>query len=538
MKISGFYARVSTSRQEKEETIDSQIAEIEQKAKVDENIIGENLRFIDEGWSGELLARPALDTLRDAIKNKQLEILYVYDLGRLSRTFLNQLILIEEIKNSGIELISLHDINAETQEQVLAQRVMGIFHDYERVKIAERMRRGKIFKAKAGKYMNLSAPYGYSYIPKTNDSEPRLLVNEEEAEVVRKIFHWIADKGFTIRGVIRKLHESKIYPRKKKRLVWSNSPICRMLRNEAYIGMAYYNKSIATVPENPKINGQYKRIRKSSRKRRPKEEWLPIQIPAILEEELFNRVQQQLLLNQKYNKRNRKAPYLLTGLIYCVCGRRRIGEGVREHRYYRCTDRISRFPLPRECTASGVNAFYLDDKLWEKVSKLLGNPALIKGEAEKWMERHKKLHNSSQTNKEKLHSILKKLKEEEKRYLKLYGAGLVNFEEVKDELKDIRGRKENIDIEIKRVHETQIEPVFDLTNVKNLTHKVTKVIQSLKLDEKRKLLQQLLESVTVGNSNKVLVKGYIPLERYAQNVKFWPISRNRGITERWKVDVV
>lgn len=164
MNIAALYARVSTAGQEKEQTIDSQIAEIVSKAKSDGAIIRDDLKFMDEGWSGELLARPALDELRDAVKNKAFQTLYIYDLGRLSRNFLNQLILKKELTEAGIQIISLHDINGENPESLLAQNVMGLFHDYERIKIAERFRRGKLYKAKSGILFGWLAPYGYKYI--------------------------------------------------------------------------------------------------------------------------------------------------------------------------------------------------------------------------------------------------------------------------------------------------------------------------------------------------------------------------------------
>ncbi len=123
--IAAFYARVSSDSQEKQETIASQIAEIKERIKRDGNMLDESNQFIDDGWSGELLDRPALDAMRDAMARKAFEILYVYDLGRLSRMYINQLLLIEEIKIIGIKLVSLHDINAETDEQEFGQRVMS-----------------------------------------------------------------------------------------------------------------------------------------------------------------------------------------------------------------------------------------------------------------------------------------------------------------------------------------------------------------------------------------------------------------------------
>jgi len=225
--ISALYARVSTGNQEKQETINSQIAEIKERIKKDGLMLGDNLTFFDDGWTGSVLARPELDKLRDAVKGKLFQVLYVYDLGRLSRDFLNQLILKKEIEEAGVKIISLHDINNESPESGLAQNVMGIFHDYERIKIAERFRRGKLYKAKQGILFGWTAPYGYRYVKgdkKTTFGSFEII--KEEAENVKMIFKWLVDEQMTIRQIILRLFEQKILPRKnKKRLLVNQYPI-------------------------------------------------------------------------------------------------------------------------------------------------------------------------------------------------------------------------------------------------------------------------------------------------------------------------
>lgn len=539
MKIAAYYARVSTNRQEKEETIESQIAELEERIKSDGSTLDEKNKFKDDGWSGELLERPALDQLRDAIKNKTFEVLYVYDLGRLSRNFLNQLILVEEIKSAEIELISLHDINAQTYEEVMAQRVMGVFHDYERVKIAERFRRGKIYKAQKGLMFNGSAAYGYEYIRKTNENEAHWIINEEEAENVRKIFHWVADERLTIRGVIKRLYELGITPKKKRRgAIWSNGPMCRLLRNEAYIGKAYYNKNYAVVPENPQNNDQYKRIKKSSRRQRPKNEWYLLPVPAILEDKLFYRVQEQLKLNWKFNKKNRKAKCLLPQKVSCICGRPRNIEGVREHRYYRCSDRIYRFPLPRQCNASGVNAFHLDDMVWIEVLKLFTNADLIREQASRWTDRQLKQVDNSQYDILSSEKLLKKLNEEEERYEKAYGAGVLTLEQLKERIGEVRLRKQAAQIEIRKTDEIKSKPVIDMAQIDNLPQRFSGMLQSFEFEEKQLFLRDVLGEVTVGDGSKVSVKGCIPLESEVQNNGLWTSGWDRRFTKRWKVDAV
>lgn len=107
MKIVALYARVSTNRQEKEATIESQIAEVEERIKEDGNILGENLRFTDNGWSGAMLARPSLDAMRDAASKKEFDVLYIWDRDRLARKFAYQEIILEELEELKIKLVDL-----------------------------------------------------------------------------------------------------------------------------------------------------------------------------------------------------------------------------------------------------------------------------------------------------------------------------------------------------------------------------------------------------------------------------------------------
>lgn len=523
-------ARVSSDRQKEEQTIDSQIAELENWAKENNCLVVE--RYFDDGWSGDILARPELDRLRDDAGKGVWEAIVWVDRDRLARRYAYQEIVLEELQERGAEVIFLHQAKAETPEDKILQGFQGLFAEYERVKIVERMRRGKLYKARMGKYMNLQAPYGYTYIPKTKDSDPSLEVNEEEAAVVRRIFHWIGDEGFTIRTVIKKLHELKIYPRKRKRDIWGNGPVSRLIRNESYIGQSHYNKSISIVPEHPKSIEKYKRIKKSSRRMRPKEDWVPLEIPAIVDKDLFYKVQDQLINNFKFSSRNRKAPFLLTSLVYCICGKRRTGEGVREHRYYRCCDRINRFPLPKECNASGVNAYHLDGMVWDQVSYLLLSPKSIKEQVDLWVKQHTESKKYANVDAEKLESTLKKLQEEEKRYLKVYGSGLITMDQFKSQIAAIREKRERIEMDLKKASEYSAKPVFDLNKVTDLTQKVSEVVKSLTLDERRMFLQKVLESVTVGDSNKVLIKGYIPLESEAQNARLWYANRDCGTPKR------
>ena len=149
MKKAAIYMRVSTAQQEEEQTIQSQEMELLARIKEDTDVLLlPECIYKDEGWSGAIIERPDLDRMRSDARDKKFDVLYSYDRGRVSRKFLHQEIILEELRECGVEYISLHDINGQTSEEVMMGSVMGIFHEYERVKITERMRLGKVRKVR------------------------------------------------------------------------------------------------------------------------------------------------------------------------------------------------------------------------------------------------------------------------------------------------------------------------------------------------------------------------------------------------------
>lgn len=539
MKIAALYCRVSTDRQEQEATIESQIDEVEARIRADGNYLKENLKFVDDGWSGELIVRPALDAMRDAASRREFEVLYVYDRGRLSRKFAYQELVLDELYDKSIEFVTLHDVNALTAEERVLQAMQGVFHEYERVKIAERMRRGKLYKVKNGILFGWQAPYGLKSV-KVNE-QTQFEIDEHEAEVVKMIFEMVGNQCFTVRQVIKRLHEQNIPPRRSKKGTWSTSTLSRLLRDETYIGVTYYNKKEGVIPLKPTKQDKYKKIKKSSRKVRPKDEWYPLQVPKIVPDVLFQKVQKQLEINNQFAMRNKKNEYLLSGLVYCSCGKKRSGEGNSKngHLYYRCTDRILRYPMPKECRAMGVNAPILDKLVLETVYKLLTDHRLIERQAERLSKIEVK-ESRNHTNADQLK--LKQLKDEGKRYLKVFGEGIITIEQYKEQIKELEAKKAIITAKVTSNSLTQSPEYILPSNIQELCDKISKILIGLTTREKEFVLRRVIEEVSTDGKTAT-IRGTLPIDKiesevYAKNVKFWSISRDSRVAKRGEVDVV
>ena len=526
------YTRVSTGRQENEKTIDSQKAEIDDKSKLDKRIVLPQYDFSDDGWPSTILARPGLDALRDEVKRGEIDTIYVYDLGRLSRVFYLQLFLLREFEEAGVNVISLHDVNPENPEEEFLRNIMGIFHDFERIKIAERFRRGKLYKAKNGMLINGQALYGYKYIKKTDSKPPKYLVNAKEAEAVKMIHNWFGNERVSIKGIVRKLYEKGILPRKNKSEFWSTGPLLRLLRCESYItGLIYYNKSEAVPTKNPRKEVKYKKIAKGSRRVRPREEWYKYEVTPILDDwELFNKVQKILDNNRRHGPRKKGYDYLLSGLVYCECGYRRAGNGKNNgHNYYRCTERVLKSPLPHECKSPALNAQVLDKVFCNELGAYLTDPTNINKIAEDYLKAQA-IDESEDRERQKLHESITKLKEEEARYIKAYGEAEIDFEQFKEMKRGVNKRIKALEDDLIRLNEQVKDINIDNVELKEFCQEVKEVLGSLNYPTKSLLIQDLIDKIVLkGYKNEVDVYGYLSVAHL--NMGYGTTNRNRWVTK-------
>lgn len=384
------YARVSSERQAEENTIKSQLGALRERVAADELDLPEELVFVDEGYSGSTVVRPALERPRDVVAAEAVDLLYVHSPDRLARKYAYQVLLIEEFMSGGVEVVFLNRELGKTPEDELLLQVQGMMAEYERAKMMERTRRGKRHAAAWGSVNVLSgAPYGYRYVAKhEGGGQARYEIVPDQARVVRKIFEWVGRDRLSIGEVRRRLTQAG-EPTRKEKTVWDRSAIWGMLKNPAYAGEAAFGKT-RSGPLRPKLRAQRGRPlqprRAYSHYDVPSEEWISIPVPAIVNPELFRAVQEQLQENKRHARgRHRGTKYLLQGLLVCQsCGYAYYGKAIshsarkgnpREYAYYRClgTDAY-RFGGERVCSNKQVRTDLLDLAVWQEVRKLLEHP--------------------------------------------------------------------------------------------------------------------------------------------------------------------
>ena len=398
MRSAAIYARVSSARQAKDETIGSQLAALREHAGKSRLDVPQEWVFADEGHSGATLVRPALEALRDLAAQGCLDVVLVYSPDRLARKFAYQALLIEELARCGTRVEFVKGPRGDSPEDQLLVQFQGMFAEYEKAQLMERYRRGKAWRAKSGSVNVLSgAPFGYRYVRKTPECGARYEVVPHEAALVTEMFRRYADDGAAIADLRRWLTDQGVRTRTGKER-WDRSVIWGMLRNPAYAGTAVFGKTQA-VHEPAGLNRTARLAGRTVPRQvrvedRPREEWTGIPVPALVDEDTFDRVQQRLAGNKRFAARNTRVPSLLQGLAACAsCGygyyrTSTTTSAGKKIYYYRCLGSDDyRYQGGRVCANKPVRAGYVDAVVWNHVTGLLADPALIRTEIGKRLER-------------------------------------------------------------------------------------------------------------------------------------------------------
>ncbi|MCD6317882.1 recombinase family protein [Candidatus Aerophobetes bacterium] len=511
-KRAAIYARVSTSEQEKRQTVQIQLERLTKTIEERGWELVEN--YVDDGYSGELLERPALDLLLDEIEKKHIEVVLVTEPDRLARDFVAQKFLEKQINEKGavVEFLSLSPPKSEDEQ--LGLDILGLVSWWERRKIRARTLRGKIKKAKEGHIVGGKAPYGYRYVGRTREKPGYYEILEEEAYWVRKIFHLYIFEGLSMEAIARYLTEKKV-PTKSGNTVWRTSTIHSILTNRTYAGVAYYNKHHSIPPKDAGKTGHYRRLKNTSREIRPKEEWIPIKVPAIVDHEIWEEAQKKIKENTRTSPRNTRHPYLLRGKLVCgLCGLPLYGTPSGKRLFYYCSNRHRNSPLPKTCPAKPIDASILDCTVWESLSKALSHPdTLIAG----LKKLQKTEANACDLRKQRLEEIerrLKKLEKAEQRAAELYTYDeKMTLQDYKKHVEKIRSEKERLKKEGEEIQK-QMKMTNTLEEIEAqiglLYNDITSKIETLSFDEKRKIVDLLVDKVVV-TGNKVVIEGNIPL---------------------------
>ena len=504
------YARVSSDQQAQEQTIESQVAALRERVASDGLALEEELCFLDDGVSGSTLMRPALERLRDVAYAGAIQKLYVHSPDRLARRYAYQVLLVDELKKYGVEIVFLNRAIGVSPEEDLLLQMQGMFAEYERAKIMERSRRGKRHAARRGSVNVLSAaPYGYHYVSKRDGGgEAAYEIHDEQAAVVKQVFEWVGRDRISIGEVSRRL-KAKAIPTATGKSSWDRGSIWGMLKNPAYQGSAAFGKT-RTGPRRPKLRtqrGDPKVPRRScSTYDTESSEQIVIPVSAIVSEELFQAVQEQLTENRlRGRERKRGACYLLQGLLECECcgyayyGKkisRCSAKGKVPYAYYRCvgTDAY-RFGGQRVCENKQVRTDKLDEAVWNDACELLRQPTLLRKEYERRLAAP-----GSSDGEQSLTKQIGHAQRTVNRLIDAYADGVVDRAEFEPRLERARKRLSDLQTKLDAIQsQTREQAVLReaLACLDSFSETMTNNLDQADWNTRREILRTLIERVVI-----------------------------------------
>ena len=393
------YARVSTEMQEKEQTIQSQLSAITAYAEAHQLQSTPALTYLDEGYSGSHLERPALDALRDHAREGRFDAVVLLCPDRLARKYAYQVLLIEELKRAGVAIHFCERPITDSPDDQLLLQIQGAIAEYERTKILERARRGRLHRARTGEITPAAPPYGYRRVPKRSGGDGQIRIHEEEAAMVRQIFAWYAEDGVSLYQLLLRLNASA-WKTRAGRTAWGATTVLRMLRCEWYVGRAFYNRTKSTLNPRPAVELPSKPLARYAVVERPRSDWILVAVPPLIDASLYQRVQERLIDNRRFARRRQKRDglFLLKGLLKCgICGHAFVGESRVEQRraggdytyaYYLCSMRLA--PLPdavrTRCVNERLHVEGVNAAVWTAIRDLLLDADAVARELGAWVE--------------------------------------------------------------------------------------------------------------------------------------------------------
>lgn len=500
------YARVSTSSQEKADTIESQVELLQAYTQAQGyDVLPEHI-FLDNGVSGSRLDRPELDRLRDCVQMGDVDAVVVLSPDRFARSYAHQWLLLEEFKKYHCQVMFVQTPFSDTPQGHLLLQVQGMIAEYEREQIRERTRRGRLAKARKGAFIPWAyKAYGLRYIPKQPGRSPQVEIEPGEAEVVRQMFGWLIEEQMTSRQIAKRLNERQIPTKTGKNSVWQPATVTGILSNSLYAGRAYCNKHYPN-----------KRLR-------PRSTWIEVKAPAIISEETFEKAHLQLVENRRQAERfYRRAShrYLLRTRVCCgicglqMCGRHQQSSAKRDYLYYVCN---GQHPLTvgrvHRCTSRHVRADRLDALVWTALCELLQQPEALYQEYQLYRDLLQGDQTQFQAQFKRLDIQIQRVQRQIQRLIDAYQNEIIELDELDKRKQQLLGQQTALEKQYQQLQfqqrrslrwEKVVEDIQEFRQL--LSHRLDR----LSFEERQKLVQLLIEKVVVFPNGEVEIHHLLP----------------------------
>ena len=455
--------------------------------------------FVDDFTSREL-SRPGLDAALRYAEASGFDVLVVHALDRLARDPYVRQTLEMEFERRGVKVEYILGNYEQTPEGEVRKDLDSTFSKWETAKRVERCNRGKLGKARTGLYVGGRVPFGYRM---DTSATGGLAVDESQATVVRRIFHLYTDERLSSRGIAQLLTSEKV-PTALGGAPWAKSSIQRILHNQTYAGVAYYNT--------------HKRKGKQLL-RRDRAEWVEIPVTPLVDESMFAEAQRLLVSNGEARRRIPARFYLLGGMVFCSeCGKAYVTQTARAGRNRRICDSQSYRHRAKEghCRNHQVSARVLEPVVWERIVKLLLDPESLRQGYEDSLAQQQLAQSRQREHLETLRRAARQVTLKRQNLNAAYidpdirlskEDYVVHKERLEKELSDILEEVTSIEAEFARVPTTA-----EIESLELFSQEISAGLRAeeLKPEDKRKVLQMLHVRVIIEPSGMARLEGWFP----------------------------
>lgn len=492
--MKAIYGRVSIEEQStKGYGLKNQIDECKKKIGNDEHLM-----FIDEGISGEVLTRPGLTELREAVAAGVVTEIICYDPDRLSRKLMHQLMLDDEFHKKGVTLTFVNGEYAQTPEGQLFKSMRGAISEFEKEKIKQRTLGGKLRKAREGKVLGNYGLYGYDY----DSVNKTYKINEEQAKIVKMIFDYFTEPTSRFRGmngIAKHLTDIGI-PTAKNKGVWHRNVVRQILMNESYTGRHAQNKT----------NDEGNYVRKQSGEKqirtiRDKEEWIYVDIPRIISDEQYERAQDLLSQSRRRYAKESLNTYLLSGLLRCKdCGNTMVGHKANwwGSKVFIYSDRKNSSGAKNPGCGNDIRTEKLETDVWEHVVDVLNNPEKIAEHRES-----DKIIGYLQSEAEHVQKEIEKIKKGRQRLVSLVAISEdLDLTEISKQLEDMQTKEKTLQIKYSQI-EKEIKSALKESSTKLLEQTISFYINkkdTLTYEDKKYFIRTMVKQIYLSKDHEEL----------------------------------
>ena len=497
------YARVSDKSQAEEDktSLAEQVADMEAHCARKGLHIVARYQEVGRGWSKK---RPEFQRMLADAREGRFDVIVCWKSDRLSRGMFPAAAL--------MEVVEAYQLRIESVMDAIDMKTFGLMAAIGKIELDNFRERGA---AKQGRISTGRPPYGYRV-----DATGRPVVEEREAEVVRRIFRDYAHRGLGAQRIAWDLSDEGVPTANGGRL-WHESVVQRLLGNPAYKGTWAYGRTrnIAT-DDGRRVFAQ------------PADTWIEVPVPPLVDEETWERAQAAKRARYSAAKRNTRVLYLLQHLLRCTeCGRKfRAHSRWRTHatrggqrvtydlavplRYYSCTGSARRMRCRAKPT---IKAERLESRVWEEVKGVLQQPSVIvAGLAARGEDSGGESLAEEQARAER---DLREVQLEEERLVRLYVMDKLTEEMLDAQRKYITERLEHLRA---KVSELQSRAAAEVSRermaegVQAWAERIGRSLGVLTPEEQRAVLREVVDEITVDRENNLVITIAIPLEQEEQ----------------------